>query len=278
MKLTKFNSLPGETSLDKLTAWANGRPVYTQLKYNGVFCRWDKEQKAAFTGNNKRWFLPRFPIALQMALMASPFDVYGELLVPNTHLSEIAGAVSVNSQVDFPAKTYLKVFDVVHPDESWLSQPIAARLQMMQEIDAPDSGLDTASTWLLPADKADAFFKELPKTAEGLVYRRDPCFPVFLETPHPDIVKRKRIHHDEGVCVEVIEGKGKRRGMLGAMVLRLKNGRPLRVGGGTGLTDAVLIDLWNNPPLGKPFTYSYEELSNAGIPLRPQLVTTRDYE
>lgn len=278
MTLTKFKYLDGKTDLDRLTKWANGRPVYTQIKYNGVFCRWDKNTKSPYTGNHKQWDLKRFPTKLQDALLKSSFDIYGELLIPYTSLPEIAGAVNVNSQKDFPPDTFIKVFDIVDPDESWLSQPISARLQMMQEIDAPDKGLSIISTWLLPADKADAFFRELPSTAEGVVYRRDPCFPVFTDQPHPDMVKRKKIHHAEGICIEVIEGKGKRKGMLGCMVLRTADGRPLRVGGGVGLTDAYLTELYNSPPLGKQVTYSYEEMAPTGLPLRPQFVVVRSYE
>lgn len=280
MTLTKFKNLPGATPLEKLTTFSNGRPIYTQIKYNGVFCHWSKEKQTAFTGTNKQWDLGRFPILLMDHLIRAPYDLYGELLIPNKPLPEIAGAVNVNSNIPFPADTFLHVFDVIDKDESWLFQPISARLQMMADLSYPEKeNIRTADTWLFTPELADNFFAEVTDLGhEGLVYRRNPCFPVFTDSPHPDMVKRKKVFTTEGTCIGVTEGKGKRKGMLGYLTLRLANGRPLKVGGGPGMTDAVLKQLYDNPPLSKQVTFSYEELGPSNIPLRPQFVAVRNYE
>lgn len=278
MKITKLKDLPGETMLDKLTTWSKGRPIYTQIKYNGVSARWDFRAGKLYTKTGHSWKMSRLPAALNHAITSLQVNVHGELLIPNTPLPTIAGAVNVSSDKPFPDNTYLAAFDAVDPCSPWITQPISARLSLLAEIDRPTNGLKVVNTWLLPADKVIQFFNELPSTVEGLVLRRDPCFPVFTDQPHQDIVKIKRIHHGEGICLEAIEGKGKRRGMLGAFILQLPNGRPLRVGGGAGMNDELLTKLWANPPIGKKITYSFEELSPAGIPLRPQFVTVRDYE
>jgi DNA ligase-1 len=114
---------------------------------------------------------------------------------------------------------------------------------------------------------------------EGCVYRIDPCYDAGdPSTTNPHAVKRKALHEAEGICVGFTEGTGKRKGMLGCLIVQLTNGVKLSVGGGKGLTDEQLKNFYNNPPYGLPVTYSYEELSTNGTPLRPQLVAVRNYE
>ena len=91
-------------------------------------------------------------------------------------------------------------------------------------------------------------------------------------------MKRKLLHSDEGECVGVEEGAGKRKGMLGSLTVKLDNNQYVKLGGGAGMTDELLAKLWNKPPFGKQVTFTYEEMSENGIPLRPQLVSIRDYE
>jgi hypothetical protein len=66
--------------------------------------------------------------------------------------------------------------------------------------------------------------------------------------------------------------------LIGSMEVLLNNGETLAVGGGTGLTDVVLANLLEHPPIGKRITFSYKELSTNDVPLRAQFVSVRDYE
>ncbi len=94
---------------------------------------------------------------------------------------------------------------------------------------------------------------------EGLMlHRADAPY----ETGRSDtLLKVKPWLDAEGVVVAHLPGKGRHAGRLGAVRLRLPDGRHLSIG--TGFTDAQRDD---PPPLGSVVTYRYRELTASGLP------------
>ena len=94
---------------------------------------------------------------------------------------------------------------------------------------------------------------------EGLMlHRADAPY----ETGRSDtLLKVKPWLDAEGVVVAHLPGKGRHAGRLGAVRLRLADGRHLSIG--TGFTDARRDD---PPPLGSVVTYRYRELTASGLP------------
>lgn len=94
---------------------------------------------------------------------------------------------------------------------------------------------------------------------EGLMlHRADASY----ETGRSDtLLKVKPWLDAEGVVVAHLPGKGRHVGRLGAVRLRLPDGRHLSIG--TGFTDAQRDD---PPPLGSVVTYRYRELTASGLP------------
>ena len=66
-------------------------------------------------------------------------------------------------------------------------------------------------------------------------------------------------------------GKGKYRGMLGALQMEMPDGRRFALG--SGLTDAQRR---NPPPVGTLVTYRYRELTHKGMPRFPRYLRVRD--
>ena len=66
-------------------------------------------------------------------------------------------------------------------------------------------------------------------------------------------------------------GKGKYRGMLGALQMEMPDGRRFALG--SGLTDALRH---NPPPVGTFVTYRYRELTHKGMPRFPRYLRVRD--
>ena len=276
MKLMKFRDLPGSSPIEKLTIWAGGRTIYTQVKHHGIYAEW-RPGVGLFTRQDKQWLLTRFPEALQHYLSLTKLFLRGELTVPGQDFQTLCGTLSVNSADPIPDVTF-NIFDCCDSTRPISEQPFSVRLWLMNSIAGPN--IHVIPTHLHTPESADRFFYEtISRGLEGVVYRIDPAYENYPEQlPHPHMVKRKAIYSMEGTCIGVEMGEGKRKNKLGAMMLRLPNGKFMKLGGGAGMTDELLTRLYNTPPLNATVTFTYEEISADGIPLRPQYVNVRSYE
>lgn len=90
----------------------------------------------------------------------------------------------------------------------------------------------------------------------------------------PLLLKVKDFETGTAVIEGYTEGKGKHRGLLGAYEVRmLPRGPRFKIG--TGITD------WERDhplPIGSVVEFSYQELTNDGVPRFPALLGVRDYE
>lgn len=84
------------------------------------------------------------------------------------------------------------------------------------------------------------------------------------------LLKVKTFHDAEATVIRHEEGKGKHKGRLGALAVRLPNGKEFSVG--TGFSDR---DRAQPPAIGAQITFRYQELSDAGIPRFPSFVGLR---
>jgi DNA ligase-1 len=75
------------------------------------------------------------------------------------------------------------------------------------------------------------------------------------------LLKLKPFEDAEGTVVGYRPGRGKYRGMTGALVLELDNGRQLRLG--SGLSDAERA---HPPPLGSRVSFRHSGLTSTGLP------------
>ncbi|MET0755872.1 MAG: DNA ligase, partial [Pseudoxanthomonas sp.] len=76
-----------------------------------------------------------------------------------------------------------------------------------------------------------------------------------------DLLKYKLQEDAEARVVAHAPGKGKYAGMLGALVVEMRDGRRFRLG--SGFTDAQRAD---PPPIGALVTYRYNGLTRSGLP------------
>lgn len=282
MKYRKFSEVEGDTPFQKLSTLlkesADNR-LLVQKKWNGV--QFVINRGRYFTRQNKEYnanLLPKYLRSLGNLSRIHNLIFHGELISFDLPFEELCGQVSVN-RVEAPdwGRIHYVVFDFIdlnapgewyeariHQADKYISKIEKASIAMSLPVNNPAS----ADAW---------YYALINQKAEGCIYRLAPCIYDPSLTIHPDIVKRKALKSAEGECLAVREGTGKRKGMLGSMLV-LWNGVHINIGGGVGLTDAYLTKLFHHPPIGKLITFTYEDLSAAGTPLRPQIVTVRDYE
>lgn len=107
--------------------------------------------------------------------------------------------------------------------------------------------------------------------AEGLMLRQPGS--LYEVGRSNTLLKVKQIDDAEATVIGYTEGKGRHKGVVGALQCRMSNGIEFDLG--TGLNDA---DRRNPPPIGSTVTYTYIGLTDDGKPKFAAFVAVRDYE
>ena len=84
------------------------------------------------------------------------------------------------------------------------------------------------------------------------------------------LLKVKTFHDAEAEVLDHQAGKGKHKGRMGALQVRLADGTEFSLG--TGFSDKQRE---SPPPIGSLVTFRYQELTNGGVPRFPSFVRTR---
>jgi DNA ligase-1 len=103
---------------------------------------------------------------------------------------------------------------------------------------------------------------------EGLMLRQPGS--KYVPGRSATLLKVKTFHDAEAIVIGHEAGKGRHAGRLGALTVRLPNGKEFSVG--TGFSDK---ERGAPPPVGSLITFRYQELSDAGIPRFPSYVGLR---
>lgn len=231
-------------------------------KLDGVRAIWDGRQLVFRSGKPiqaPRWFLDALP--------AQPLD--GELWLGRGQFERLSGIVRREQPVDdeWRQLRYM-IFELPGGEGSFRER--AGRIeQLVAQAGVPwlatvrqDLVMDRES---LQA-KLDAVLKA---GGEGLMlHRADAPY----ESGRSDtLLKLKPWLDAEAVVVAHLPGKGKYAGQLGALRLRLPDGRQFSLG--TGFTDVQRRD---PPPIGSTVTYRYRELTASGLPRFASFLRRRD--
>lgn len=295
MKLQAFHKIPAPNDKARCQLLIDtNRVIYVQPKINGVSCHISfTREPATFILQTKRgkiWRPGFFPKAVYDALKELRTDSLADLtlhceiaaLDETMPLATLAGHVNVNSaSCGLEAEHFrFYVYDV---SRSNIAEPFNfrnRRLHTLRERRIELFKFMYAAHYYNSEELDAAYRTVVDHNGEGVVYRCDPNYYFDGDTETPHAWKRPRYFTAEGTIIAVVEGEGKRKGMLGSFVVRLEDETVLSVGGGEGVDDALLTRYWNdrNMLIRSQLTFRYSELSRLGTPLRPQIVAVRNYE
>lgn len=221
-------------------------------KLDGVRGRWTG--KVLLTRGGHRihapdWFTEGWP--------RTPLD--GELWIGRGRFAEVSGIVRRDRPVtaDWRRVSFM-VFDL--PADKG---PFEARLMRMRRL-LDDAGI----AWLQPvaqfrvddARQLDARFDAVVAGGgEGLMLHHRQALYRIGRSEY--LLKYKPFDDAEARVVGYTDGKGKYRGMVGALLVQRPDGLRLRLG--SGLSDAQRA---KPPPLGSWVTYRYNGLTANGVP------------
>jgi DNA ligase-1 len=229
-------------------------------KLDGVRAYWDGTRFLSRLGNEFHapdWFVEGLP--------KTPLD--GELWLGRKAFQRTVSIVRRQDKSDHWREVRYVVFDAPAPDE-----PFEERLKLVEEC------LRGIGSEFLQAHEhtrcrgLDHLREELARVeslgGEGLMLRQPgSLYEVGRST---SLLKVKTFHDAEAVVVDHVAGKGRHKGRLGALVVRIPDGTEFSVG--TGFSDKQR----ETPPgIGSTITFRYQELSDAGVPRFPSFVRVR---
>lgn len=221
-------------------------------KLDGVRAYWDGTQLISRQGNRfsaPDWFTRGFPKQV----------LDGELWMGRNRFAEVSGAV--RRQIPDPAqwqKIRFMVFD--SPGETG---DFDHRLQALRVLFAQ---LNSPSIALIEQYKIDdetalmqALDQLIANGGEGLMLHLGSA--PYRGIRSDDLLKLKRFSDAEAVVIGHIPGKGKFSGMLGAVLVKMPDGREFKIG--SGFSD----EQRRHPPaIGSTISYKYQGTTASGLP------------
>jgi len=231
-------------------------------KLDGVRGRWDGHELRTRGGQRIRppaWFTKDWP-ALAMD---------GELWIARGHFDEISGLVRAGNADDGVwRRVHFMVFDL--PADPG---PFDARVLHMRKLLATPGivGLRPIAQFRVAnAAELDARLDSLVAAGgEGLVLQHhDARYRIGRSE---QLLKYKPYDDAEARVVGHTAGRGKYKGMLGALIVERPDGSRFRLG--SGFSDAQRAA---PPPLGSQVTYRYNGLSSKGLPRFARFLRVRD--
>lgn len=231
-------------------------------KLDGVRAYWDGSQLWSRGGHvyaAPDWFTEQFP--------AQPLD--GELWNGRGRFAELSGVVRKAQPVAREwREVQFHVFDLPVPDV-----PFDERYRDLAAIVEASESPYMVLVEQYPIESHRELMSELKRVVaaggEGLMLKRKASR--YLAGRSDDLLKVKTHADAEATVVAVLPGKGKYLGMMGALEVRLEDGREFRIG--TGFTDE---DRLHPPKPGTIITFRYRGLTVTGLPRFASFLRVRD--
>ncbi|MFN8010073.1 MAG: DNA ligase [Holophagaceae bacterium] len=231
-------------------------------KYDGVRAVWDGKALRFRSGREvaaPRWFLAKLP--------ARPLD--GELWLGRGRFEALSAIVRRAEPVDAEWRE-LKYMVFELPGDPGSFAERARRIREVVAAAGWDQLVAVAQSPVKDRAELKARLDAVVKAGgEGLMLH-------LAEAPYVTgrsdvLLKLKPLLDTEAVVVAHVPGKGKYKGMLGALKVRTPEGREFLLG--TGFSDEARRD---PPPVGATVTYTYRGLTRTGLPRFASFLRVRE--
>ena len=221
-------------------------------KYDGVRAIWDGKVLKFRSGrvvNAPAWFIAKLP----------PESLDGELWLARERFEVLSGIVRKAEPLDAEWRQIrYMVFEL--PGGAGPFAERALRIQKIVEQAQFSQLVAVTQTPIASRAALQKQFDEIVRNgAEGLMLH---LASAPYSTGRSDVLlKLKPLLDTEAKVIEHVPGRGKYRGMMGALRVEMPDGRRFNIG--TGFTDSVRK---NPPPVGAVITYTYPSLTKTGLP------------
>lgn len=260
--------------------WDENTPCYVQPKLNGVRALY---QNGHFQSRDEMPWNDGVlaHLAEPLKQIFDPFTILdGELYVHGWPLQRINGAIAINRKE--PNEETVQVEYHIFDRVNYFLPFHERRLQLLEKV-----GL-LIHPWikLVPTmrsrtkSESDLHYSRfVANSYEGMMYRLGDC-PYTKPSAGRGVsdknnrtwhlLKRKDWQDDEFTIIDTEEGEGKRRNMVGALILETHAGKRFR--SGTGLSDGEAVHMWEHSPVGRKAKIKFLVYSNDGIPMNSSIL------
>jgi DNA ligase-1 len=264
----KLNGPPVLLAYQDVNAWMDIDPTgwWESEKLDGVRCYWDPSRKEFITrqGNVYRapeWFLDGLP----------DHNLDGELWIGRRRFQEALAVVRRHDGGDLWKKVTYRTYDLPHLLDVEFEERMARLEAAVRSSTNKFLHFHPQHQVESKAQLEAKLKKVVAEGAEGLMLRKPRS--LYEIGRSATLLKMKMFYDAEATVIGHTPGKGKFKGMLGALSVRMPDGKEFEVG--TGLSN----DVRRNPPkVGAEITYRYMDKTDAGIPKGASFVCVRDYE
>lgn len=230
-------------------------------KLDGVRAWWDGENFISRLGNVYHapdWFKEGLPCVV----------LDGELWMGRKMFQQCVSVVRRQDKSDDWTSIEYVVFDAPKAPGVFMDR-IKYATDLLLELPEAHATLLAQTVCKGPAHLKKYLKQIEDRGGEGVMLRQ--ADSLYEEGRSNTLLKVKSFMDDEAVIVAHEPGKGKHKGRVGALVVKLKNGTQFSVG--TGLSDK---EREQPPAVGETITFRYQELSNTGVPRFPSYVGVRE--
>jgi len=237
-------------------------------KLDGIRAIWDGKRLISRLGNE--FHAPTF----FKAALPAHVQLDGELFVGRGRFPETVSIVKSHEDKGW-SKIQFRVFDFYAPPGNPESMiPFETRQVKLKAVvrHAGSKHLRYVKQTVCksPTHLKKTMDKYVKMGAEGLMLREPGSH--YVGRRSGTLLKVKRFHDAEGKVVGHEQGKGRLKGLMGALIVE-RNGKRFNVG--TGFTDARRR---HPPKIGSKITFRYQEMTERGVPRFPSFVAERNYE
>ena len=226
-------------------------------KLDGVRAYWNGKKLISRGGKTiqaPKWFTKEYP----------PFEVDGELWTKRGDFENITSIVRDQTPSIHWKEVKHHIFEVPHAEGS-----LTVRLKKVKPYESRHF-IVIPQIKIRDKKHLKSFLEEIEqKGGEGVVVR-DPSAP-YIDKRTSKALKVKSFHDAECKIIGYTKGKGKYKGLVGAIRCEMENTTLFKIG--SGLTDAFR----NNPlPLGTVITFKYQSFTKYGKPRFPVFLRVRE--
>lgn len=234
----------------------NVEEYWASEKYDGIRAYWDGVHLKTRGGKTIK-----LPQELLIQLPSAHLD--GELWAGRGGFETISGlARRNNSKPEEWQNIKYMIFDLPKSDAIFSKriEEIKAIFRESQTAN-PNTFWQPAPQFKLESPKAlqEKLHEVVAAGGEGLMLHK--ADSTYTGIRSDDLLKVKTHQDAEAKVIGIVPGKGKYKGLMGALIVEMDNNLTFKIG--TGFNDS---DRANPPPIGSQITFKYFGLTSKGIP------------